>query len=116
METLYDWLLHNTGNAGNYYTILNTQRDGADSLEIMARSSDFNVVNLVIRTLKNTGGSSLDKDSESSYVFADEQQLIDFLIGGKTPESQLAEDTNGIYVLITEPDGAAGDITFPANQ
>lgn len=117
METLYDWLLHNTGNAGNQYTILNTQRNGTDSLEVMARSSDFNVVNLLIHESKQADapGGTPDKAGSSSF-FRDEQQLIDFLISGNRPELQPTERMNGIRVFITEPDGAAGDITFPTAQ
>ncbi|MBD2757213.1 hypothetical protein [Spirosoma validum] len=115
METIYDWLLHNTGNTGNYYTILNTQRDESDGLDVMVRSADFKVVNLLIHDAQNSdfsGGKSL----ENSYVFGDEQQVISFLIDGKTPESQPDKNTAGISVLVTEPAGEAGDVTFPPAQ
>lgn len=119
METIYDWLLHNTENAGNFYTILNTRRDGSDSLEVMARSPDFTIVNLFIHDTKNTDSAagqsaeSSDQTPGNSYVFSDEQQVIAYLAEGKTPESQPTDDDTGIRVLVAEPKGEAGDITFP---
>lgn len=114
MKTLYDWLLYNTGNAGNYYTILNTKRDDSDSLEVMARLSDFKIVTLVIGESKNASMS--DESFEAKYVFADEQQVITYLAEGKTPEAQPSDERIGIQVFITEPGGEAGDITFPHAQ
>lgn len=115
METIYDWLLHNTGNAGNYYTILNTQRDEPDGLDIMARSSDFKVVNLLIQNTQ-TSGLSVDKSSGSDYTFSNEQQVINFLATGKTPESQPDKNAGSISVFVQEPTGEAGEVTFPPVQ
>lgn len=122
MDTLYDWLLHNTGNAGNYYTILNTQRGESGSLEVMARSSDFNIVNLFIHDTQNADLSTnqsdelSDKASKSSYIFSGEQQVIAYLTDGTIPESQDPGGSTDIRISVTEPDGEAGDITFPPTQ
>ena len=118
MQTLYDWLLYNTEDAGNYYTILNTKRDETGGLTIMARSSDFTIVNLLIRASESSGSSDnrLDKMPGDRYLFADEHQVIAYLTDGKIPEAQPSGDATGIHVLVTEPAGAAGDITFPPAQ
>lgn len=118
MDTLYDWLLHNTGNAGNHYTILNTQRGESGSLEVMARSSDFNVVNLFIHDTQNSGLSANQsgEPSKNSYVFSGEQQVITYLTDGTMPESQDSGGSTDIRIFVTEPDGEAGDITFPPTQ
>lgn len=122
METLYNWLLHNTENAGNYYTILNTYRDGPDSLEVMAQSPDFRIVNLFIHDTGNpdSPGSQPEpftsKASAKRYLFSDEQQVIVYLTEGETPDPQNTDNTSGIRVFIAEPDGEAGDITFPPAQ
>lgn len=122
METIYDWLLHNTGNEGNYYTILNPQRNGIDSLDVMARTKNFDVVNLLIRNtqytdLSATGSTEAPgRGQAGEYNFGDEQQVINFLAEGKTPDSQTAGTGNGIHVLVTEPVGNAGDVTFPPAQ
>ena len=119
METLYNWLLHNTENAGNYYTILNTHREGADYLEVMARSSDFRIVNLSIHDTRNDHSSAgqsepfSKKPSAESYVFSHEQQVIAYLTDGKAPDPQNSDSATGIRVVVAEPDGDAGDVTFP---
>lgn len=122
METIYDWLLHNTGNEGNYYTILNTQRNGTDRLDVMARTGDFDVINLLIRNTKYTDSSTTNPTEASGrgrtddYIFGDEQQVVIFLAEGKTSDSQTTGTGNGIRVSITEPVGKAGDVMLPPAQ
>lgn len=119
METLYNWLLHNTENAGNCYTILNTHRETADHLEVMARSWDFRIVNLSIHDTRNDHSPASqsepfsDKESAEQYVFSYEQQVIAYLAEGQTSDSQNSESATGIRVFVTEPDGNAGGIAFP---
>ena len=122
METLYDWLLHNTGNAGNYYTILNVQHDEAGYLDVMARTADFKVVNLFIyeAQLAEASESRLNNLSseapKNKYGFSDEQQVISYLAQGKTPEPQQPDTTTGLRVLVAEPTAEAGSVTFPPAQ
>ncbi|GAB4025657.1 hypothetical protein [Spirosoma koreense] len=118
METLYDWLLHNTGNAGNYYTILNTKHDTSGWLEIMARTTDFRIVNLFVQDLQTSGSAdqkpgSLPTDLSAQYTFSDEQQVIAYLAEGKTPDAQGAESQGGLHLLVAEPQGESGSIIFP---
>lgn len=121
METLYDWLLYNTGNAANYYTILNTQRDQAGNLDVMIRSSDFKVLNLFI--YDSQGTVSQDRLHEfpgealkDQYLFSDEQQVIAYLSEGKMPESKQNDTGTGIQVFVAEPTSESGDVTFPPAQ
>ena len=122
METLYNWLLHNTENAGNHYTILNTHRHGSDFLEVRVRSSDFRIVNLFIHATGNADSPAnqseqfFDKAPTEQYTFSDEQQVITYLAEGQIPDSQSSEKNTGIRVSVAEPDGDAGDITFPPAQ
>ncbi|GAB3882455.1 hypothetical protein [Spirosoma agri] len=123
METIYNWLLENTGNAGHYYTVLNTHRqhdsNGSDSLEIMARrSADFSVVNLVFVNEHTADGPDSDRNGRlvTSYLFSDEQQVIDYIATGTEPQASASEQTTGVRVLVVEPGGEAATITFPHEQ
>ncbi|QIP14269.1 hypothetical protein G8759_17430 [Spirosoma aureum] len=123
MESIYIWLLENTGNEGNYYTILNNRRENLSEqsayLEIMARrSADFTVVNLLVFS-----GDLTDIPEKKHYEhpleqcrFGNEQQVIVYLATGKKPEIAASDDIAGIQVLLVEPAGEAGTITFPADQ
>ena len=120
METIYNWLLHNVGNEGNDFTILNVQRqtdtEGISTLEIMARTQDFKRVNLLVEPLKKTNppdseaGELTDKAPGDTYTFADEDQVIAFLSEGKTVESSQSE---GIQLSITELTDDADMLAFP---
>ncbi|WP_420147930.1 hypothetical protein [Spirosoma sp.] len=116
METLYDWLMHNTGNAGNFYTILNFQRDQTDSLEVMARTPDFKVVNLFVHPVQTADQHPSNETVKSKLGFSDEQEVIHYLADGKTPNSQQADGESSIVVLVMEPTDEAGSVTFPPNQ
>ena len=120
METIYNWLLHNVGNEGNDFTILNVQRqtdtEGISTLEIMARTKDFKRVNLLVELIKKTNppdseaGELTDKAPGDTYTFADEDQVIAFLSEGKTVESSQSE---GIQLSITELTDDADTLAFP---
>ena len=125
MDTIYTWLLQNTGNEGNYYTILNAQRrtieDGPDYVDVMVRTKDFTVLNLFIHDSPATGQEAIDPDQlhgrtkKDSYYFSNEEQVITYLSGGKTPE--LPDIKNSlIQILVLEPIGGSGDITFPPSN
>ncbi|UFH55712.1 hypothetical protein [Spirosoma sp. KNUC1025] len=122
METLYNWLLQNTGNAGNFYTILNTERDKAGLLEVMARSSDFKIMNLFIydgqtaESAENRLHAIPDESPTSNYVFGSEQQVIDFLAEGKASESESSGTATSIHVVLAEPTSETGTVTFPPEQ
>jgi hypothetical protein len=123
MESIYIWLLENTGNEGNYYTILNTRRGNPSKqsayLEIMARrSADFTIVNLLVfsSNLTDLPEKKRYEHPIEQYRFDNEQQVIDYLATGKKPEMSASEETTGIQVLIVEPNDEAGTITFPADQ
>ncbi|MFD2933878.1 hypothetical protein [Spirosoma flavum] len=119
METIYNWLLHNTGNEGNYYTILNSQRntrpEGANHLSVMVRTTDFKVMDLFIYTGQMDGASGVNTQQES-LTFVTEQQVIDYLSTGKITEALSPTDSDTIRVLIADPAGESGDITFPPDQ
>lgn len=120
METIYNWLLHNVGNEGNNFTILNVQRqtntEGISALEIMARTKDFRRVNLLVEPIKKTNlpdseaGELTDKVPDDNYTFADEDQVIAYLSEGKTTQSSKSE---GIHLSITELTDDSDSLAFP---
>ncbi|GAB4044204.1 hypothetical protein [Spirosoma jeollabukense] len=120
METIYNWLLHNTGNEANVFTILNVQRqtdtEGLSTLEIMARTKDFRRVNLLVEPIKKTpspdseADESTDQATDDTYTFADEDQVIAFLSEG---ESTHASQSAGIHVSITELPDDSETLAFP---
>ena len=119
MQTIYDWLLYNTGNEGNYYTILNSQRtttpEGTDSLTIMARLSDFTSKNLHIHAGQIKAHVSGSTQPER-LLFSNEQQVIHYLATGQTADSQVPTDGEVLQVIVREPTGQSGEITFPPEQ
>ena len=119
MQTIYDWLLYNTGNEGNYYTILNSQRtttpEGTDSLTIMARLSDFTSKNLHIHA-GQVQAQSLVNTQPERLLFSNEQQVIHYLATGQTADSRVPTDGVVLQVFIREPTGQLGEITFSPEQ
>jgi len=123
MDEIYNWLLQNTGNEGNFYTILNAQRRtktaGPDYFDIMARTKKFTVVNLFIHYLASTDQEAIEpgqldgRTPTESYSFSNEQQVIDYLAGGKIPELPDNNKDSRIQILVLEPVDGSGDITFP---
>lgn len=130
METIYDWLLKNMGNAHvrenetHYVTILNVQREtnqaGIPTLDIMVRTDDFSVLNLLIHPAAAHDPSSPDPNDlkgrtfRDSYFLSDEQQVIVYLMEGETVESErVATGSAGFRLFILEPANGLGDITFP---
>ncbi len=123
METIYNWLLHNTGNEGNYYTILNSQHttmpEGTDYLSVMARLADFKVKDLLIYAGQKGEYPTAKPDwlagkvQPESLTFGNPQEVIDYLSTGKTAEPVAPANAENIQVLVVEPIGAAGEITFP---
>jgi hypothetical protein len=126
METIYNWLLKSMGNEGNFYTILNCQRgnmpEGPDYLRIMVRSKDFKVMNLVVYTGQPNEFPDLEPDQLSAnaepqrLTFSNQQQVLDYLATGETPEPPSPTDAGVIQVLVVEPNGESGQITFPPEQ
>lgn len=126
MVMIYNWLLHNTGNEGNYLTILNVQRqtDGAAiaRLDVMARTKDFGIVNLLIQPARQANASAAESGElagrapKETYYFADENQVIAYLADGQTDESAAATDASGIYVAVLEPADDTGGLTFPPEE
>lgn len=120
METIYNWLLHNTGNEANVFTILNVQRqtdtEGLSTLEIMARTKDFRRVNLLVEPIKKTNSPDSEADEstgqvpDNTYTFADEDQVIAYLAEGETGQSSISE---GIHVSLTELPDDSETLAFP---
>lgn len=118
MKTTYEWLLHNVGNEANYLTILNVQHQtnevGISRIDVMARTNDFKVINLLIspenvgngadRTLVDTA----EESTSASYLFSNEQSVITYLSEGQTDDAGTTE--SGIRVILLEP---TDEITFP---
>lgn len=129
METIYDWLLTNMGNAhvrGNethYLTILNVQREtdqaGMATLDIMARTDNFEMLNLVVCPADKDGSSTIEpaglkgRTFQNSHFFATDKQVIAFLLEGETPQSEVAARSSGFRVFTLEPANGSGDLTFP---
>jgi hypothetical protein len=121
MKTILTWLFENTGNAGNYYTILNVQREGdsdsPDSLAVMARRKDFTIVDLLLSTDEaavpawTEGRSALE-----TLTFADADEVITYLSQGQTSGSAEAGSSQPIQVRVFSPDEKAGSVTFPPAQ
>ncbi|UHG89256.1 hypothetical protein [Spirosoma oryzicola] len=118
METIYNWLLENTGNAGNYYTILNTNREGgaAESATLtirVRRTDDFTVLNLLVSDGQKRESPESEPGSQviERYHFANEQAVIAYLASGQKPDE--ADSAKGIQVSVLEPTGEAGEVTFP---
>lgn len=123
METLYNWLLYNMGNEGNYLTILNVQRQpsdtGIDRLDVMARTSEFETVNLLIQptdapnTPTDEPVQSDRRTLRASYHFTGDDQVITYLTEGRTNESAAGAEASGIRVSVLEPTDGTSEITFP---
>ncbi|GAB4020102.1 hypothetical protein GCM10028808_60130 [Spirosoma migulaei] len=120
METIYDWLLHNIGNEGNYLTILNVQRQLAnnelDGLDVMARTKDFKVINLFIQpTIKQDSVSDEGKGRtpKEDYFFGEPGQVITYLSEGKTIDLTADSASAHIHIGILEPVSNAGSVSFP---
>lgn len=124
MKTTYEWLLHNVGNEANYLTILNLQHQtneaGIPRINVMARTKDFNVINLTIspeeteigadRTPDDTG----EKSTSVSYFFNNEESVIAYLSNGQAADADTPG--SGIRVLLQNPADDAGEITFPTSR
>lgn len=121
MKTILIWLFENTGNAGNYYTILNVQREGdsdnPESLAVMARTKEFTIVDLWLSTdeaaepVWTEGRSALE-----TLTFANADEVITYLSQGKTSGSADANPAQSILVRVFSPDEKAGSVTFPPVQ
>ena len=123
METLYNWLLHNTGNEGNHLTILNVHRQTDDDdasiaqFAVMARTGDFEIVNLLIHPISETNLPAAETDEltgrtvKQTYYFADEDQVIAYLAEGQTNDA--TANSSGISVLVFEPGDNSDGLTFP---
>ena len=124
MNTTYEWLLHNVGNEANYLTILNVQHQtnevGISRIDVMARTKEFRVTNLVISpedTDNGAGHTLADTAEESisaSYLFSDEQSVITYLSEGQTTAT--GTTGSGFRVILLEPADGAGEITFPPKR
>ena len=121
METIYNWLLQSMGNEGNAYTILNCRRtqrtEGGEYIQVMARSKDFSVVNMLIvntqlteaETATLTGGS----DDVDRHTLAGSKEVLDYLHTGKLTDAPTSVQDDAIYLLLFKPVGTAGELTFP---
>ncbi|GAB3566524.1 hypothetical protein GCM10027578_15570 [Spirosoma luteolum] len=111
MESIYDWLLHNIGNEGNYLTILNTHRSGdtLTQLDVMARTKAFQPVDLLI-TPADAPAPATEKTELAHYTFAGPDDLIEWLATGSTPQT---EATPALTVSVLQPADGADSITFP---
>ncbi|QMW06766.1 hypothetical protein [Spirosoma foliorum] len=122
MESIYDWLLHNIGNEGNYLTILNVERHqtegDVDRLDVMARTQDFNVLNLLIEEGSLTNESSAFKERvlKESFSISDTDQVITYLSTGKLGYSPINSGSPAFHLFVLEPAGESGSISFPPNQ
>ncbi|MCX6215060.1 hypothetical protein [Spirosoma sp.] len=123
MDAVYEWLLHSTGNEGNFYTILNSHQAAGQGREkvitVMARQPDFKVVNLLI-THKHANDAdsfltewSKEHTQQQQLSFADPAEVIDYLATGKVSGSGLVDGS--VQVLVGTPAGEAGTITFERN-
>ncbi|ADB37323.1 hypothetical protein [Spirosoma linguale] len=123
MDAVYEWLLHSTGNEGNFYTILNSHRAGGQGSEkvitVMARQPDFKVVNLLITPKQGNGADAFLTEWSKAHTqqqqlsFAGPVEVIDYLATSKVSGSGLADGS--IQVLVGTPSGEAGAITFDRN-
>ncbi len=123
MEPIYEWLLLHMGNEANYYTILNCQRDttpeGLSYLRVMGRLREFKVINLFIYTGQAQNSPVAESDQNSGneqprqVSFANSQQVIEYLATGKVADSASQTDEDSFHVLVLDPVGNAGEITFP---
>jgi hypothetical protein len=123
METIYDWLLHNTENAGNYYTILNSQHkttpEEANYIDVMARDKEYSIVNLLIHYLPTGESNEIRADhlhartQQAVYSFQSEQEVIEYLSEGKIPELADRGTNPQLQITVLEPAGKSGTITFP---
>jgi hypothetical protein len=126
MDTLYEWLIKNTGNAhllgneGQYFTILNVQREtnqeGAARLDCMVRNRDFHVRNLLIYPgsapapgLDDLAGRKLVE----THSFHTEEELTAYFSVGKKSGAEAERGSVQFQVFVLEPTEAAGEITFP---
>ncbi|MFD2571500.1 hypothetical protein ACFSUS_12700 [Spirosoma soli] len=126
METIYEWLLHNTGNEGSHVTILNVKRttepgtEELTHLDIRGRTKDFTIVNVAVYPVEtanspDTEPSGLkDEMLKESYFFRNDQQVIDFLCEGRVDQAQT--DGPGVRLVVIEPANDASRITFPPDQ
>lgn len=126
MDTIYEWLIKNTGNAhllgneGQYFTILNVKRetthDGVAGLDIMVRNQNFHVLNLLVYPGTNIIPESNELQGRTvvnTIEFASETAVITYLSDGKTPDSSAQKGSVPYRVFILVPSQEAGEITFP---
>ena len=113
MEIIYNWLLHNTGNEGNFLTILNVQRqtdDETTTIEVMACTKEFEIVNLLIKVSSSTDQviNLPDTVLRESHFFANDNQVVAYLSAGETMNDEPSSQRLGVYVFT--PTSAAGGI------
>lgn len=120
METIYDWLLHNIGNEGNYLTILNVQRQLTSNelygLDVMARTRNFEVINLLIQPTQKQNLPSDDLKGRvirEDHFFGAVDQAIAYLSEGKTVDLTADSSAAPIHIRILEPVGDSGSVSFP---
>jgi len=120
METIYEWLLHNMGNQGNAFTILNVHRQTgqADSapLEVMARTHDYAVVTVLIQPVEADSSDTdrlHDRPATQTINFASTEQLLDYLSTGNLPDAATNESASGFRVSVFEPQAGEDQIVFP---
>ena len=120
MDVLYNWLLHNTGNEGNFLTVLNVQRHTEDGvtadLRVMARNKDFTIVNLLIKRGSETAQPAISQNetAQETHFFDSENQVITYLSEGKIAESIAKPVSDGVNVHVFTPTSNVGEISFPA--
>ncbi|MGF7214165.1 hypothetical protein GGR92_000305 [Spirosoma lacussanchae] len=120
METIYEWLLHNMGNQGNAFTILNVHRQTAQAdstpLEVMARTHDYAVVTVLIQPVKADSSDAdrlHDRPATHTIHFASTEQLLDYLSTGNPPDAATNQSASGFRVSVFEPHDGADQIVFP---
>lgn len=117
MEIIYNWLLHNTGNEGNHFTILNAQRQAEDGkaadIEVMARTKGFEIINLVIKAgLPTERPIDLpNRTLKENHFFADDNQVVAYLTEGRTANAESAQQGVSVYIFMPTPDSS--ELTFP---
>jgi hypothetical protein len=123
MEIIYDWLLHNMGNEANCFTILNVQRQLNDDkialLDVMARTKDFKMVNVLIESDEqptlSDGESKVftNRTIQNKYAFSNEQAVIAYLSDGKITDSE-TQSATAIQVSVLVPANDPDDgLVFP---
>lgn len=121
METIYNWLLQSMGNEGNAYTILNCRRtqrtEGGEYIQVMARSKDFSIVNLLIVNTQLPEGETTaltgSSDDVDRHTLAGPKEVLDYLHTGELTDAPVLAQDDAIYLLLFKPVGVAGELTFP---